>query len=225
MWMQMLLFALALSADSFAVGVSYGFRKFSVPAATAFIIAGFSAGGKALAMLLGGALRGALSDYAGVLSAFILLGLAVCQVVRPVGRSGKDVETGGGPATAAEGVKSEEAGTLLVNLHLTSLGLVIRILKDPSAADVDRSHSIALHEAAFLGIALGLDAVGAGLGAGAMGLPVLSTSLVVGLAALASLPLGIRVGWSVNWELPAYASRLMPASVLVLLAVLAWLTA
>ena len=54
---------------------------------------------------------------------------------------------------------------LLFNWEIRSLGVVIHILKKPTRADFDRSGIITGLEALFLGVALSLDAFGAGIGA------------------------------------------------------------
>ncbi|HLO03540.1 MAG TPA: manganese efflux pump, partial [Symbiobacteriaceae bacterium] len=66
-------------------------------------------------------------------------------------------------------------------LQLGSAQIVIEILREPGRADLDRSGSISLWEAGLLGIALALDSVAAGLGAGLAGanwvLPLLAFAL------------------------------------------------
>ena len=60
---------------------------------------------------------------------------------------------------------------MVFTLELRKLGVVIQILRSPSKADMDNSGSISTQEAMWLGIALSLDAFGAGLGAALLGFP------------------------------------------------------
>jgi len=50
---------------------------------------------------------------------------------------------------------------MLVNLNLHSLGLTIKIIKEPTASDIDKSGTIEAIEAIFIAIALSLDALSA----------------------------------------------------------------
>lgn len=59
---------------------------------------------------------------------------------------------------------------------------------------MDNSGSISAQEAMWLGIALSLDAFGAGLGAALLGFPTLWTALIIALFSGAFLSLGMKVG-------------------------------
>ncbi|MDQ0170933.1 MntP/YtaF family protein [Paenibacillus tundrae] len=83
---------------------------------------------------------------------------------------------------------------MVFTLELRKLGVVIQILRSPSKADMDNSGSISTQEAMWLGIALSLDAFGAGLGAALLGFPTLWTALVIALFSGAFLSLGMKVG-------------------------------
>src|SRR5699024_2821010 len=54
---------------------------------------------------------------------------------------------------------------MIVNLEIKSLGIVIQVLEKPAVADLDESGSITGIEALILGLALSLDAFGAGISA------------------------------------------------------------
>ena len=62
--------------------------------------------------------------------------------------------------------KSKEAVAVF---RIRPLGLVVKILREPTVADTDTSGMIDIKEALLLGSALALDALGAGLGAAATG--------------------------------------------------------
>ncbi len=84
----------------------------------------------------------------------------------------------------------------IILIELKRLGIVIQIIKTPSAADMDRSGNISASEAAFLGIALSLDAFGAGIGAALIGFSPLVTSSVIALVSGTLLTMGLRVGYT-----------------------------
>ncbi|MDO9573365.1 MAG: manganese efflux pump, partial [Candidatus Contubernalis sp.] len=68
------------------------------------------------------------------------------------------------------------------------------ILKDPQKADFDKSGEIRGREAVALGVALAMDAFGAGFGAAMMGFNPFTTSVAVGAAKLVLLPAGFYLG-------------------------------
>jgi putative Mn2+ efflux pump MntP len=90
----------------------------------------------------------------------------------------------------------------VMSIELKRLGLVIQILKTPAAADLDRSGIISPMEAAWLGLALSLDAFGAGIGAAFIGYTPLLTSLIIALSCGTFIYCGLRVGFmysNVSW--------------------------
>lgn len=109
--------------------------------------------------------------------------------------------TDGPRADEQSGVNREEhAGggealqKAVFSFEIRKLGLVIQILRSPVQADMDNSGSISSWEAMWLGIALSLDAFGAGLGAAMLGFSPLGTASVVALFSGIFLMLGMRVG-------------------------------
>lgn len=89
---------------------------------------------------------------------------------------------------------SEVDERILFNLEIKSLGVVINILRKPTEADFDRSGSITGLEAFFLGIALSLDAFGAGIGAALLGYsPWLMAFAVAGMSSIFVIT-GIKLG-------------------------------
>lgn len=157
-------------------------------------------------------------DVASIVGAVILIGIGAWSLIQLIRKQGKDrLESDDG--TEGSGVKgqatddrlvkgknqvlaleleqSESGGSLermVFTLELRKLGVVIQILRSPSKADMDNSGSISAQEAMWLGIALSLDAFGAGLGAALLGFPTLWTALVIALFSGAFLLLGMKVG-------------------------------
>jgi putative Mn2+ efflux pump MntP len=163
-------------------------------------------------------------DAASIVGAVILIGIGAWSLLQLIRKRGKEqLETdngmreGAGAGTIRSGAQSSQealskgrnqvlaleleqsasGGSLermVFTLELRKLGVVIQILRSPSKADMDNSGSISVQEAMWLGIALSLDAFGAGLGAALLGFPTLWTALVIALFSGAFLSLGMRVG-------------------------------
>lgn len=163
-------------------------------------------------------------DVASIVGAVILIGIGAWSLLQLIRKRGKEqletdngVREGAGTGTIRNGAQaSQEAQSkgrnqvlaleleqsasggslerMVFTLELRKLGVVIQILRSPSKADMDNSGSISVQEAMWLGIALSLDAFGAGLGAALLGFPTLWTALVIALFSGAFLSLGMRVG-------------------------------
>lgn len=86
-----------------------------------------------------------------------------------------------------------------LDIVVKPLGIIIRILNNPAKAHLDQSGSISSSEA--LGIALALNAPGAGIGAAMEGLPALLTSLIVTATCFFLAALGTQIGrkYAANW--------------------------
>jgi putative sporulation protein YtaF len=166
------LLAGALSLDSLSVGLLYGARRIRLPAAATLIVAGASGLLLSLAMAGGSLLAGLLPPHlAGAVGGLLLMGVGLWiawGALRP-------------KACVEASEAAAEPFRRVLRLQLGSALVVIEILREPGRADLDRSGSISLWEAGLLGIALALDSVAAGLGAGLAGanwlLPVLACAL------------------------------------------------
>lgn len=175
----LLILAFAVSLDSFSVGFTYGLRNMRIPFRSLVIIACCSATMIMLAIALGRLLEQFFSSslaeaFGGVILVF--LGIWVLyRFFRPEK-----------PAEFHE--------TMLVNLEIKSLGLVINILRKPTSADFDRSGTITGVEALMLGLALSLDAFGAGVGAALIGAGKLYFAAAVAILSSLLVLLGIRSG-------------------------------
>lgn len=209
---SLLVLALAVSLDGFGVGAMYGLRKIRIPVVSVFIIAAMSGCVFFVAMQIGVAASAFLPPQAAkITGAVILMGIgcwAVYQMIcqqrggRDAAEAGRSVKKqgdsdGDGNETGEEKLVLSEARaveTQVVSIELKRLGLVIQILKTPAAADMDRSGTISAMEAAWLGLALSLDAFGAGIGAAFIGYTPLVTSLVIAVSCGSFIYCGLRVG-------------------------------
>ncbi|MBM4762522.1 sporulation membrane protein YtaF [Bacillus sp. B15-48] len=187
---SLLLLAFAVSLDSFSVGFTYGLRNVKIPFKSIFIIAMCSAVVLILAMTIGEFLVTVLPPtIAEKIGGFILILLGawiLYQFFRPEKTEQKD-----------EKEKTEqkvEIEKTLFNLEIQSLGIAINILKKPMSADFDRSGTITGIEALMLGIALSLDAFGAGIGAAMLGFSPISLALAAALMSSMFVYGGMKAG-------------------------------
>ncbi|TYR82806.1 sporulation membrane protein YtaF [Priestia megaterium] len=179
--LSLLLLAFAVSLDSFSVGLTYGLRKVKIPLKSIFIISCCSAFSLMLSMLFGKILTHLLSplivDKIGG-GIFVLLGMWILyQFFRPSETPPPNLEE-----------------KIIFKIEIKSIGLVINILRKPTVADFDNSGSITGIEAFVLGIALSLDAFGAGIGAALLGYSPLLLAGIVAVMSSFFLYMGIQFG-------------------------------
>jgi putative sporulation protein YtaF len=153
---SLVLLAFAVSIDSFSVGFTYGLRKMHMPFRSIVVIAMCSALTLMIAMGVGNLISILLSPiWTEKIGGFILVGIGA-WVLYQFFRTEKD---------QAETRKEE----MIIKFEIKALGVVIHILRKPMDADFDKSGAITGIEAFLLGVALSLDAFGAGIGAALLG--------------------------------------------------------
>ncbi|CAI6077885.1 MntP/YtaF family protein [Cohnella sp. JJ-181] len=103
----------------------------------------------------------------------------------------------------------------MLTLELRVFGLIVQILRTPSVADVDRSGIITSGEALLLGLALSLDAFGAGIGAALVGFPAAPTAILISAASGIFLWVGMRVGFLAAGMRWAQRLSVLPGIILI----------
>jgi putative sporulation protein YtaF len=177
---SLLLLAFAVSLDSFSVGLTYGLRKMKIPVKSIAVIAVCSAAVLMAAMMIGHFLESFFSpELAETLGGTVLIvlgGWVLFQFFRN---------------DQSEMLSHEK---IILNFEIKSLGIVINILKKPMSADFDRSGTINGIEAVMLGLALSLDAFGAGIGAALLGFSPGYLALTVACMSSLFVYAGMRMG-------------------------------
>lgn len=178
---SLILLALAVSLDSFSVGFTYGLRKMRIPFKSIIVIASCSAitliGAMALGQIIEAFLSPVMAEKIGGIVLVLLGGWILYQFFRP--EKSKDT------------LPHEK---IIVNFEIKSLGIVINILKKPMSADFDKSGTITGIEAFMLGLALSLDAFGAGIGAAMLGFSPIALAVTVALMSSLFVSLGMKMG-------------------------------
>lgn len=185
--LSVILLAVSLSLDAFGVAFAYGLKKTTIPIGSRLILAASTLLYFGFAVFLGKFLGSLLNPKAAsvvgiVLMAFICLWMLIQVLVQR-------------PDTPQE--KPAKKKTLL-NITLKSLGISIRIIKNPMLCDMDQSKSIGAIEAIYLGLALSVDSISVGIGYAMSGGVVAAAPLFAGMAqflfAWAGNTLGLRLG-------------------------------
>ncbi len=196
--LSVIAFAVALSLDGFGVGVSYGIRRIRIPLLSLVVISLTSSLAISVSMMSGHLVAGHVSAVAAeIIGAAILIGVGIWVLTQTwhSHRMDKGVEA------LAEVVPEPESDRQVLKIRLKPFGLVIQILKEPVKADLDKSGTISAHEAMLLGLALAMDALGAGFGAAMTGFSPFVTVPVVGLTKFLLVGFGCMIGrrYAANW--------------------------
>lgn len=185
-WIPVLVIGVTSNLDNLGVGVSLGVRSGRVPHRANVIIAALTMVATGAAMLLGRALGRFLPAGAGRWSgAAIVLAVGIWSIALAL-------------AAGADG--SRRRGRILPQLRRRQLlhrpaNPPIRDARTQDAPTRDaptqrgagEGEGVGVREAFVLGVALSVNNVGTGIGAGAAGLPPLTTTVVTGLLSLVAV--------------------------------------
>lgn len=164
---------IAVSLDGFGVGISYGMRKIHVPFIGICIIVLCSGLVVFLSMMIGRFLISFIpAYYSSFIGGAILILIGLFVMINVILKKSMG--------------SRERSEKMYPSLQA--------VISSPEEADLDRSGVISPAEALLLGIALALDAFGAGIGAAFLGFsPVLTTVLIASMSGLFVFS-GIKIG-------------------------------
>lgn len=206
-YLTIALFALAVSADGFAVGMAYGIGKIRIPFFSLLVISLASALAVSLSMLCGKGLAELLSpQMSSYVGAIIILGLGVYFLLM----AGKN---------KINSLENDQEKPILA-FSIKPLGIIVQILKQPSQADFDCSGEISTSEAFFLGLALAMDALGAGIGIAMTGSNILYTAICVGMLKFILVNSGIFLGSKINAIKLKAVTALVPGLVFITIGII-----
>lgn len=188
---SLLTIAIAVSLDSFGVGVSYGVRRIQVPLTSLAIITACTSLTLVLAVFSGEAIAAALSpELTQNLGGVLLVGIGVVAVLTQFKSQVADPAQSRSSEYRIHRNADKSHGVARGDLFK----ILPAILNRPDTADFDRSKSISANEAFFLGLAVSLDSFVAGVGIRLMGYS--PWVIIFALAATSSsfIYAGIRTG-------------------------------
>jgi putative sporulation protein YtaF len=177
-WISIIVLAIAVSFDSWAMGITYGMNRITIPLLSKTILSIVSGLSVLFSMTTGWFVERRLNpSLATTLGGFVLVLLGLYHLWHNYG---------------------PKQTQLIINWRVPVLGLIIQVLREPLLADSDHSQTISSKEAVILGGALALDAMAAGFGAAMLALPMGPTTVAVMLANYISMAQGLKVGATLN---------------------------
>jgi len=193
----------AVSMDGFVVGMTYGLRKVRVPFQAIFIIMSCSGTVVFLAMTIGGALRSTISpDFTTKIGGTILICIGLFSIWNSM-RSKRELST-----KIHSSIESKKSSIP---------SKIASVLSTPSKADMNQSGRISMTEAFILGIALSMDAFGAGFGAAMLGYTAFVTTLLIAVMSGGFLFAGLRVGAIFSQYKITQKFVYVPATILIII--------
>ncbi len=175
------LLAVSLSMDALGIGISYGIRGIRTPMVAKVIVCSISMAIMGLSILVGNVLLMVLSPIAAKLLGVGMLALLGAFVV--VQAFWKKEEKPRKP-------KKET----ILNVMVKSLGITVKIIRNPPSCDFDSSKVLDAFEAVYLGVALSIDSVGVGISSAIIGMNTMLVPLASGLFQLLFLSAGALLG-------------------------------
>ncbi len=180
----LLLLGAALSLDALGIGVSYGLRDIRMGWRAQAVIGVLTFLYTMAAALLGRQLLAVIPPQAasgiGIALLFAMGIFVICSSLK----KGREPENS--PAPSGE--------RTIASMVIRSVGITIRIIKNPAACDLDRSNSISVPEAAYLVLVLCLDSMGAVVGTALTGAHVTLLPVLTALFQLLFLNAGLLAG-------------------------------
>lgn len=172
-FVSMVMLGIAANLDNLGIGLTYGLRKIKIPLLSNIVIA-------------------VLSGVATILSSFAgstLLHILPCKLCSLLGGVVVSIVGVLTILSLRENVEKKTSN----NIQITTQNLQI-ILKEPCRADADNSGHISIKEAILLGMALAVNCLATGLGAGMIGVNVLELTISIMFFSLLTIFSGGYIG-------------------------------
>ena len=159
MLLNCLFLAISSSIDSLGIGITYGIKNTKISIGAKSILFFISFAISIISIYLGNLLKYIFPDFLiHCLGSFILMlmGLFMCfQSLKTSNQEYKNKDDKNLKISDTEKIYS---------FFIKCLGITIKIIKNPSSSDLDKSNIIDPKEALFLGLALSLDSFCIGIG-------------------------------------------------------------
>ena len=203
--LESLILAIALSVDALLASFAYGSQRIKIPLRSILVISLICSGMLALALFLGAQAAALIpAGLAPGLSFTILFGLGLLRIF---------------DSSLKNWIRKKGDHQGQIKFSLLHLKFILNVYADAKRADADNSRTLSTAEAAALSVALSLDGIAAGLGAGLTGAGIALSMGMVFLLTIASVVTGCGLGKRLSQKLTADISWVSGA-LLILLAIL-----
>lgn len=191
MFLNAIILATSVSIDSLGIGITYGIRKTKISSIAKVILFCISFVITSASIVIGNVISQifpvSITKFIGV---FLLVGMGIWIIYQAI--------------TPKQEVPEKQSKSLPKTYHifLKSLGITIKIIRDPISSDLDHSKMIDAKEACYLGLALSIDSICVGIGSSIIGISSFFFPVLVAIFQLIFLSFGITVGKRVISSFP-----------------------
>ncbi|NLI11262.1 MAG: sporulation membrane protein YtaF [Peptococcaceae bacterium] len=198
----MLLLALSSNLDNLLISISCGARKINIPPATNLLIAVITGAVTLAAMLAGKFIHGFIHPwYANYLGSLLIVFSGIRIFINEMLKT--CAYTAGYKRDPISASKKQPAFCQLFNYRSVNF--------------FNRYRTVSLKEGFFLGLALALNNLANGIGAGLTGLSHIPTPLFVAAFSLISIWLGLKIGYNCLSRLPVGLAGPASGALLILI--------
>ena len=178
--LNILLLVIALSIDAFVAGFAYGVDKIRIPFLSMSVIGSFSAISLWISLLAGrGLLVGLSPGFARFISITLLFVVGLAKLF---------------DGTIKCIIRRKEPMEKHLDFHMFDFCFLLTVYADPNKADKDKGGILSAKEACSLGIALSIDSMAAGIGAGIAAAPILFPVILAFIMGASAIGLGVFLG-------------------------------
>jgi putative sporulation protein YtaF len=200
-WLTILLIGVASNIDNLGISVSYGLKTTRIPVASNLLIAVISMVCAYLSITAGEVISNFISlKTANLIGGFLIIFLGGKCIVESICQS-----------TSSE--TETEAERVLADSNFS------RVISNPQLADLNEDKVITWKESILLGLALAMNCIALGLGAGFTGISPILTTISIGVFSYISISLGAMIGSKISKNNIAKFSNILAGLLLVLIGV------
>jgi putative sporulation protein YtaF len=178
-----LLMAVSCNLDNVGIGIAYGARGVSIPFISNLLIAGITTLGTYISVMFGQCMyifiKPGIAKYTG---AAILICVGIWISIEKYIYGNRDL-------CCHTGISEVNSRT-----EKSFITKILMILDNPFTADTDLSNHIDLREGIALGLALSLNNIANGIGAGMIGLNIMWLTVFVFIFSIVTIWVGIKIG-------------------------------
>lgn len=207
MLLNYFILAISLSLDSLGIGITYGLRKTTISNFSKVILFCVSLFITFISINIGNLLNKVLSsNVSNILGIIILISMGIWVIHQSLN---KDVKL------------RKENRKKVYNLFIKSLGLTIKIIKNPIETDIDNSKTIDSKEAFILGLATSIDSMCSGIGVSVLGTSSFLFPILVACFQMLFISIGSLFGKKLVLisKLPTNIWSIISGIVLILIAI------
>jgi putative sporulation protein YtaF len=203
---MLILFALSLSLDSLAVGISYGLKKIKISRLPLFILLFMTSIAFSLTWFLGDYISSILSEQTvAIISSVLLILLGSSFLLQAL------LDLFMPPNEEKESTRQ---------IYIRFLNLVINIKREACKSDMDHSGTIDIKEALYLGTALSIDAFAVGFALAIHDINYFLFLLFINLLNFSLLKSGLWIGKKTIVFLTEAKLKIISSSIIIFLGIL-----